>query len=114
FGASEAKAPPAWFTDGQDVDVLLATADDLNWLDDNGGDSLPGLVAGGSSNASLTSVGDLAGPPAKGMTASASTQSLTPLNSTGNGGVFDSSFDEQGFVSAFLGGHEHDNEPEAK
>ena len=51
FGASEAKAPPAWYTEGQDVDVLLATADDLNWLDDNGGDSLPGLVAGGSSNA---------------------------------------------------------------
>mmetsp|Transcript_3179 Transcript_3179/g.6420 ORF Transcript_3179/g.6420 Transcript_3179/m.6420 type:complete len:308 (-) Transcript_3179:83-1006(-) len=115
FGASEAKAPPAWYTEGHDVDVLLGSADDLNWLEDNGGDSLPGLQAGGSSSASLTSVGDLAsvGVPTKGMTGSASSQSLTPLN-TGNyhsgGGVFDSSFDEQGFVSAFLGsGHDHED-----
>ena len=51
------------------------------------------------------------------MTTSASTQSLTPLNSGSyqSGGVFDSSFDEQGFVSAFLGtGHENENEAEGK
>jgi len=111
FGAQDAKAPPIWFAEGQDVDVLLATADDLNWLEDNGGDTLPSLQEGGSSNASLDSTMNSQGDaPPKGLPSSNSSISLTPLN-TGNfsgGGVFDSSFDEQGFVSAFLGtGNDH-------